>query len=284
MDKYLDADMHNGNSFDILAALSLTDPVYLNSVVDYQKATLPSHVTVKGDVISVLILFTGGTIGMKANAQQGYVPVVDWFYQSLSRIARFHDADFAQRQSDLMRDVSFKCCRYPAEFKNGMSSGLNEGTSLDSTNYTVDVRSQKSLVTPLTLYGKRIKYNLLEYDPLLDSANMTMNDWVKIATDIELNYDSFDSFVVVHGTDTMSYTASALSFMLEDLGKTVIITGSQVPLAEWRTDAEENLLCSLLMASHFIVPEVCLYFGNKLFRGNRTTKVFISHLKNSICI
>ncbi|KAF9580728.1 hypothetical protein BGW38_002502 [Lunasporangiospora selenospora] len=130
-----------------------------------------------------------------------------------------------------------------------------------------------SLITPTSLYGKRIRYSILEYDPLLDSCNMTMTDWVRIATDIEANYELFDAFIVLHGTDTMAYTASALSFMLEDLGKTVIITGSQVPITEIRNDAVDNLLGALTIAGHFVIPEVCLYFSNKLFRGNRCSKV-----------
>ncbi len=100
-----------------------------------------------------------------------------------------------------------------------------------------------------------------------------MKDWVKIATDIEVNYKLFDAFIILHGTDTMAYTASALSFMLENLGKTVIITGSQVPLSEVRNDAVDNLLGALTIAAHFVIPEVGLYFDNKLFRGNRSSKV-----------
>ncbi|KAG0339047.1 hypothetical protein BG000_002952 [Podila horticola] len=130
-----------------------------------------------------------------------------------------------------------------------------------------------SLITPPSLYGKRIRYSILEYDPLLDSCNMTMTDWVRIATDIEANYQLYDAFIVLHGTDTMAYTASALSFMLEDLGKTVIITGSQVPITEIRNDAIDNLLGALTIAGHFVIPEVSLYFGNKLYRGNRSSKI-----------
>lgn len=114
---------------------------------------------------------------------------------------------------------------------------------------------------------------LHEYDPLLDSANMTPAQWVKIARDIAENYDAFDGFVVLHGTDTMAYTASALPFMLKGLGKPVIVTGSQIPLCEVRNDARENLITSLLIASTYDIPEVCLYFGAKLLRGCRAVKV-----------
>src|SRR5437764_3570361 len=112
-----------------------------------------------------------------------------------------------------------------------------------------------------------------EYAPLLDSSNMTPREWVKIAHDIAGHYDDYDGFVVLHGTDTMAYTASALPFMLNGVAKPVIITGSQIPLCEVRNDARENLITSLLIASTYNVPEVCLYFGGKLLRGCRAVKV-----------
>ncbi len=86
-------------------------------------------------------------------------------------------------------------------------------------------------------------------------------------------YNDYDGFVVLHGTDTMAYTASALSFMLENLGKSVIVTGSQIPLFESRSDGRDNFLGALIMAGHYVIPEVTLYFGHRLFRGNRTAKV-----------
>lgn len=116
-----------------------------------------------------------------------------------------------------------------------------------------------------------------EYEQLLDSANMTPGDWVRVAEDIERNYDAHDAFLILHGTDTMAYTASALSFMLENLNKTVIVTGSQVPLTEVRNDARDNLISSLLIAGQYHIPEVCLFFHNTLYRGNRTTKVDADH-------
>lgn len=112
-----------------------------------------------------------------------------------------------------------------------------------------------------------------EYEPLLDSSNMTPREWMKIARDIADHYDDYDGFVVLHGTDTMAYTASALPFMLDGLSKPVIITGSQIPLCEVRNDARENLITSLIIASQHDVPEVCLYFGGVLLRGCRSTKV-----------
>ena len=116
-------------------------------------------------------------------------------------------------------------------------------------------------------------YHLHEYDPLLDSANMTPQDWLKIARDIADHYDDFDGFVILHGTDTMAYTASALPFMLDGLKKPVILTGSQIPLCEVRNDARENLITAMILAAEYPIPEVCLYFGDKLMRGCRTVKV-----------
>jgi L-asparaginase len=116
-------------------------------------------------------------------------------------------------------------------------------------------------------------YDLVEYDPLLDSSNISVREWVKLARDIEAKYDDYDGFVILHGTDTMAYTASALSFMLEGLAKPVILTGSQIPLCEIRNDGRDNLITSLIIAGNYAIPEVCLYFGNELFRGNRSTKI-----------
>jgi L-asparaginase len=116
-------------------------------------------------------------------------------------------------------------------------------------------------------------YDICEYDPLLDSSNMTPQDWLKIADDIAGRYDQYDGFVVLHGTDTMAYTASALPFMLQGLQKPVIITGAQIPLCEVRNDARENLITAMMIAAHFKIPEVCLCFGSKLLRGNRSIKV-----------
>ncbi|MEZ8709754.1 asparaginase, partial [Vibrio alginolyticus] len=111
-----------------------------------------------------------------------------------------------------------------------------------------------------------------EYSPLMDSSDMTPLDWQTIADDIRANYDKYDGFVILHGTDTMAYTASALSFMLENLGKPVIVTGSQIPLAELRSDGQANLLNALHIAANYPINEVTLFFNNKLMRGNRSTK------------
>jgi L-asparaginase len=112
-----------------------------------------------------------------------------------------------------------------------------------------------------------------EYDRLIDSANISPRDWHQITQDIESHYHEFDGFVVLHGTDTMAYTASALSFMLEDLSKPVIVTGSQIPWSQLRTDAKDNLLTSLILAGFDNLPEVGIYFHNRLYRGNRCRKI-----------
>ena len=118
----------------------------------------------------------------------------------------------------------------------------------------------------------------------IDSSNMNPEYWVQITELIEKNYNDFDGFVVLHGSDTMSYTASALSFMLENLAKPVVFTGSQLPIGDLRTDAKENLITSIQVASlqHNNKPaikEVCLYFEYKLYRANRTTKINAEHFE-----
>ena len=108
---------------------------------------------------------------------------------------------------------------------------------------------------------------------LLDSSDITYHEWCEIGRVIRDRYDDFDGFVVLHGTDTMAYTASAMSFMLEGLDKAVVFTGSQIPLCRMRSDGIDNLVTSILVAASGEVREVCLYFGGELMRGNRVTKV-----------
>lgn len=116
----------------------------------------------------------------------------------------------------------------------------------------------------------------------IDSSNINPQKWVEIAEIIEKKYADFDGFVVLHGSDTMSYSASALSFMLENLGKPVVFTGSQLPIGDLRTDAKENLITAIQIATlqqkgKPVIHEVCLYFEYKLYRGNRTTKINAEH-------
>ena len=128
---------------------------------------------------------------------------------------------------------------------------------------------------------KRFNYRISSYqfNPPIDSSDMEPALWAKLVKIIKYNYDNFDGFVILHGTDTMAYTASALSFMLENLSKPVILTGSQLPIGMLRTDGKENLITSIEIAAAkhpdgtAIVPEVCIFFENHLLRGNRTNKI-----------
>lgn len=163
---------------------------------------------------SILVIYTGGTIGMIKDPDTGALhPInMDLLYQSIPVLKNF--------------------------------------------NYKIDTYS---------------------FDPLLDSSNMKPDFWIKLAKIIEDNYEDYDGFVVLHGTDTMSYTASVLSFMLENLNKPVILTGSQLPLGVVRTDGRDNIINAVEMAAAKdentpLIPEVCICFENKLFRGNRTNK------------
>lgn len=130
-----------------------------------------------------------------------------------------------------------------------------------------------SLRTPPTAHNRHIRYGMLEFDPLLDSSSIQASDWSAMAAAVAQNYHLFDGFVILHGTDSLAYTASALSFLFSHLGKPVILTGSQAPIFALQSDAVDNLLGSLVIAGTFAIPEVCLFFHHKLYRGNRTTKV-----------
>ena len=118
----------------------------------------------------------------------------------------------------------------------------------------------------------------ISFQPVIDSSNITPSFWYLLANTIAEEYEAYDGFVILHGTDTMAYTASILSFMLENLNKPVILTGSQLPIGKLRTDGKENLLSAVEIAAakkdgKAIVPEVCIYFDTKLYRGNRTSKI-----------
>lgn len=167
----------------------------------------------------ILLIYTGGTIGMVKDFETGALKAFD-FNELLSRIPELHLLD----------------CQ------------------IETTSFDVPI----------------------------DSSNMNISNWQKMAKIIEANYAKFDGFVVLHGSDTMSYSASALSFMLEDLAKPVIFTGSQLPIGDLRTDAKENLITAIQVASlqenkKPVIQEVCLYFEYKLYRGNRTTKISAEH-------
>lgn len=164
----------------------------------------------------ILIIYTGGTIGMLENPTTGALEAFDWEHISnfVPELARFH--------------------------------------------YDIET---------------------ITFGPPIDSSDMEPKYWTRMVEVIADNYDNYEGFVLLHGTDTMAFTASALSFMLENLSKPVIITGSQLPIGQLRTDGKENLLTSIeIAAARYpdgspVVPEVCIFFENKLLRGNRTTKI-----------
>lgn len=191
----------------------------------------------------VLIIMTGGTICMK-RSPDGFVPA-----------RGFLDFGMASRPS----------------FNDGSDS-----RDIDVIGRDGKEKAHRSLRTPQSTYQKHIRYASLEFETLLDSSSIDAEGWTEIASTIYRNYKLFDGFVVLHGTDSLAYTCSALSFMLSNLGKPVILTGSQAPISELQNDATDNLLGSLIIAGHFMIPEVCLFFNYKLFRGNRATKVSAS--------
>ena len=160
---------------------------------------------------NVLIIYTGGTIGMK-NTGMGYTPAPGFLGEALLGIPDLSSPQFP-------------------------------------------------------------RWDLIEMSPLLDSSNMSVAEWNNIGSVIYENYDKYSGFVILHGTDTMAYTASALSFILEGLEKPVVLTGSQIPLSEIRSDGRDNLITSVLIASQGVAREVCLYFSGRLLRGNRSMKM-----------
>ena len=149
-------------------------------------------------------------------------------------------------------------------------------TKLEKQSLTpFDFDEIRKHVPEIEKFGHRL--SAVTIHPVVDSSNIKPESWVKIAELIRDEYEQYDGFIILHGTDTMSFSASALSFMLEDLGKPVIFTGSQLPVSTLRTDAKENLISAIEIAATDkdgspLVPEVCIYFEFKLFRGNRTTK------------
>src|SRR5690554_5806948 len=163
---------------------------------------------------SILIIYTGGTIGMVQRPESGTLA--------------------------------------PIQFDNIKT----EVPELNKFNYEIDT---------------------ITFNPALDSSNVTPEIWIQIANVIYDNYEAYDGFVVLHGTDTMAYSASALSYMFENLSKPVVFTGSQLPIGMVRTDGKENLITAIEIAAArtdgiAMVPEVCIYFDFKLYRGNRAVK------------
>ncbi|PHH53763.1 60 kDa lysophospholipase [Ceratocystis fimbriata CBS 114723] len=187
----------------------------------------------------VLIIGTGGTICMQPSVD-GLLPMGGFLEKAMAPRPSFNDMSKPA--------VSLKAV------KDGKDISL------------------LSLRTPPTAYSRHVRYSLLEFSPLLDSSSISAEGWGEIAQTIKDNYHLYDGFVILHGTDSLAYSASALSFMLSNLGKPVILTGSQASIFALQSDAVDNLLGSLIIAGTFVIPEVCLFFNHKLFRGNRTTK------------
>lgn len=162
-------------------------------------------------------------------------------------------------------------------------TGGTIGMVRDKATGTLHPVNGPELYEHIPMLGK-LDYQIefYSFDPLLDSSNMNPQHWIELVEVIEKNYEKYDGFVVLHGSDTMAYTASALSFMLENLNKPVILTGSQLPLGMIRSDGRENLVTAIEIAASIeentpVVPEVAIYFENKLLRGNRTFKYNAEH-------
>ncbi|KAF4554761.1 Asparaginase-like protein 1 [Elsinoe fawcettii] len=189
----------------------------------------------------VLIIITGGTICMQ-ESEDGLVPVPGFLKSGLAPRPSFNDGSYPEPLQIVIDD-----------------SGATKAV--------------QSLRTPRSSYHRCVRYSVLEFKELLDSSSINAAGWDEIARTVYRNYTLYDGFVILHGTDSLAYTSSALSFMLQNLGKPVILTGSQAPMMQLQNDATDNLLSSLVIAGHFMIPEVCLFFNFKLFRGNRATKV-----------
>ncbi|KAJ1949255.1 hypothetical protein FBU59_001222, partial [Linderina macrospora] len=284
---------------------------HYSETADFQRMRAQHEESLTQGVSKVLVIYTGGTVGMKHDDILGYHPVKGYLPEKLRSIERFHDPngfrDFEiefersgmqtgnvrtgspgvskrtvahgggmaskvlveqarQRLREIKRGQSrpassaedvlvgklngleltsepenAAAVEEPAKAKGDpepnkelpqRNFSLSDLDSTDPRGTGTPGRLSEWLITPKSMYGRRVQYCFLEYDPLLDSCNMDMTDWVRIVTDIEKFYYMFDAFIILHGTDTMAYTAGALSFMLQNLGKSVIVTGSQVPIAE----------------------------------------------------
>jgi len=145
-------------------------------------------------------------------------------------------------------------------------------------NYYPEKLIEEFLITPPTVQERRILYKIKEIDEIKVSSNISLKIWKNIGNCIKDNYEDFDAFVILHGTDTMNYTASILSFMLENLNKPVILTGALIPLQNMRNDAQKNIIDALHIAGNFYIPEVCVVFDSVLYRGNRIIKNDNMHL------
>ncbi|KAF8320106.1 asparaginase-domain-containing protein [Clavulina sp. PMI_390] len=255
---------------------------------------LQTQMKTESNTRKVCVIYTGGTIGMLLG-EHGFQPEPFYLTSALRNETRFHDHESTSWLSNSStiqqwRNHSRSSSGLPATptdpppgnypqdhllptrstrpvvQPDGSSLSVKRGESVYETNLP-------ALTTPASSTDTKVRYVILEWQPILDSSNIERSDWIRLATEIELNYALFDAFIVLHGTDTICYTTSALSFLLEDLGKTVIVTGAQIPLSQLRNDAVDNLLGSLSIAGRYIIPEVTLYFNHTMYRGNRVSKI-----------
>nr|CDS32352.1 Asparaginase glutaminase [Hymenolepis microstoma] len=202
---------------------------------------------------TVLVLYTGGTIGMCSHGGV-YGPEPNFLVKKVMSMSMFCDQSFVERNKI---HVDY--------YKSKQSDGAVGDSSGDC--------QWPLICMPPTVENRRIFFMIAEYKDLLDSSNCTIENWILVSKHIKYFYDKFDGFIVLHGTDTLAYGASFLSFILEGLCKPVIVTGSQIPIGELRSDGRENFLGSLLIAGgDQIIPEVTVFFNNNLLRGNRSVK------------
>lgn len=147
-------------------------------------------------------------------------------------------------------------------------------------DYTFYINEHRKgwLSTNIIGENRRVVYKVEQYKKLIDSSHANISNYLQIANTIKENYDTFDSFLVIHGTDTVEYTASILSFMFHNIGKTIIFTASQLPLSDEKNDAFYNLMGCFRILAHYNIPEVCFYFKDRLFRGNRIKKISTENL------
>ncbi|XP_073948421.1 L-asparaginase-like [Choristoneura fumiferana] len=184
----------------------------------------------------VLAIYTGGTFGMLKDSRGVLVPQYN-IEKVIRKLPQLHDVDYWTKHLEKTDQKEYLV--------------LPDGKDTDL----------------------KILYKILEYEELKDSSDFTLDDWIKMARDLKKYYHDYDGFVVLHGTDTTAYGASILSFMMETVGKTVVLTGAQVPIFQPRSDGNNNFLCALLIAATQHIPEVTVFFGAKLFRGTRVKKV-----------
>lgn len=243
---------------------------------------------------SILVIYLGGIFGMVKRKMGNYVPKARFLYDYIKNHPNLCDSEFTSKYLESNSDqgdyfhlhspqhnenqVVYQCSLNKAYLRK--DSYLSEYDSEEIKLFIKPYSKPSSvLFTPKNLFDKRIGYQILEFNQLMDSSNVNLEIWNQLSKCIHDFYHCYDGFVIISGTDTMSYTASILSFALEGLGKPVIFTGSQIPLIETSNDALLNLIDSIIIAGSFNIPEVLIYFRGHLLRGNRTIKNRMSSLQ-----